>query len=183
MILKQNQIFNNITLASRPRVIKVSPKSDMSIIWIDIWDVQSSSKATMLINRCFNVGRYIVTIWGANMNPGIPQCKNCWKWDHATFSCRVQGSRYIKCNGPHKSENHREFGWCCKANKKSNPSQLETKKEKPCLLRSLMVDFILFFSLTLFFFSFFFYFLFSIFRTTQVRVYQSRCHISHKSMA
>ena len=36
MILKQNQIFNNITLASRPRVVKVSPKSDMAIVWIDI---------------------------------------------------------------------------------------------------------------------------------------------------
>ena len=31
-ILKQNQIFDNISLASRPRVIKVSPKSDMSIV-------------------------------------------------------------------------------------------------------------------------------------------------------
>ena len=71
-ILKQNQIFNNITLALRPRVIKVSPKSDMAIIWIDIWDVQSGSNAKMLINRCFNVGRYIATIRGANMNPGVP---------------------------------------------------------------------------------------------------------------
>ena len=35
-ILKQNQIFDDIKLASKPRVIKVSPKSDMSIIWIDI---------------------------------------------------------------------------------------------------------------------------------------------------
>jgi len=35
-ILKQNQIFNNITLVSKLRVIKVSPKSNMSIIWIDI---------------------------------------------------------------------------------------------------------------------------------------------------
>ena len=34
--LKQNHIFNNIKLASKSRVIKVSPKSDMSIIWIDI---------------------------------------------------------------------------------------------------------------------------------------------------
>ena len=31
-MLKQNQIFDNIKLASRPRVIKVSPKSDMSIV-------------------------------------------------------------------------------------------------------------------------------------------------------
>ena len=35
-IIKQNQIFNNITLTSKPWVIKVLPKSDMSIIWIDI---------------------------------------------------------------------------------------------------------------------------------------------------
>jgi len=32
MILKQNQIFDNISLVSKPRVIKVSPKSDMSIV-------------------------------------------------------------------------------------------------------------------------------------------------------
>ena len=102
-ILKQNQIFNNIKLASKPRVIKVSPKSDMSIIWIDIWDVQSGSKAKCLINWCFNISRYIATIRGANMNLGIPQCKNCWKWSHTTFSCRIQESKYIKYNGPHKS--------------------------------------------------------------------------------
>ena len=49
-ILKQNQIFDNITLASKLRVIKVLPKSDMSIIWIDIWNVQSGSRAKGLIN-------------------------------------------------------------------------------------------------------------------------------------
>jgi len=31
-ILKQNHIFDNISLASKPRIIKVSPKSDMAII-------------------------------------------------------------------------------------------------------------------------------------------------------
>jgi len=79
MILKQNHIFNNISLTSKPRVIKVSPKFDMSIIWLDIWNVQSGSNMKMLINKCFNVRNYIVMICGANMNPGIPQCKNCWK--------------------------------------------------------------------------------------------------------
>ena len=39
MILKQNHIFDNVSLASKLRVIKVSSKSDMSIVWIDIWDV------------------------------------------------------------------------------------------------------------------------------------------------
>ena len=32
VILKQNHIFDNISLISKPRVIKVSPKSDMSIV-------------------------------------------------------------------------------------------------------------------------------------------------------
>ena len=63
-IIKQNYIFNNVTLASKPRVIKVSPKSDMAIVWIDIWDAQSGAKAKGLINRCFNVGSFIATIRG-----------------------------------------------------------------------------------------------------------------------
>ena len=78
-ILKQNQIFDNVNLASKLRVIKVSPKLDMSIIWIDIWDVQSGNKAKELINRYFNVSKYIATIQGANINLGVPQYKNCWK--------------------------------------------------------------------------------------------------------
>jgi len=32
IILRQNHIFDNVTLASKPRVIKVSPKSDMAIV-------------------------------------------------------------------------------------------------------------------------------------------------------
>ena len=78
-IIKQNHIFNNITFTSKPRVIKVSLKSDMAIIWIDIWDAQSGIKAKNLINRCFNVGSFITTIRGANANPSVSQCKNCWR--------------------------------------------------------------------------------------------------------
>ena len=35
-ILKQNHIFDNISLASKLRVIKVSLKSNMAIVWLDI---------------------------------------------------------------------------------------------------------------------------------------------------
>ena len=49
----------------------------MLIIWINIWDVQSDSRAKTLINQCFNIEKYIVTVRGANMNHGVPQCKNC----------------------------------------------------------------------------------------------------------
>jgi len=79
LIIKQNHIFNNITLVSKPRVIKASSKSDMAIIWIDIWDTQSGVRAKDLINQCFNVRKYIATIREANANPGILQCKNCWR--------------------------------------------------------------------------------------------------------
>jgi len=79
-ILKNNHIFNDIILASKPRVIKVSPKSDMAIIWIDIWDTQNGNNTKKIINRRFNVGSIIAMVRGTNMNPGAPQCKNCWKW-------------------------------------------------------------------------------------------------------
>lgn len=88
-IIKQNHIFNNILIVSRPCIIKVFPKSNMAIIWLDIWNIQSSSRAKGLINRCFNIRSYIATICKANMNPGILQYKNCWKWGYATFSCRI----------------------------------------------------------------------------------------------
>jgi len=67
----KNYIFDNILLVLKPRVIKVLSKSDMVIIWLDIWDVQSGSKAKGLINRSFNVENYIITIQEANMNPGL----------------------------------------------------------------------------------------------------------------
>jgi len=113
-------------------MIKVSPKSDIAIVWIDIWNAQSGAKAKGLINQYFNVGRFIAMVRIANTNPGIPQYKNCWKWDHSTFSCRIQRSKCVKCNGPHKLENHCEFSWCCKANNKINPPHLETKKGELC---------------------------------------------------
>ena len=131
-IIKKNQIFNNVVLTSKLHIIKVFPELDMAIIWVDIWDVQSRSKVRGLINRCFNIGSYIATIRGANINPGISQCKNCWKWGHTTFSYRIQGAKYIKYNGSHKSKHHQYFAWCCKANKITNPPKFETKKGKLC---------------------------------------------------
>ena len=35
-IIKSNYIFNNIMIASRLYIIKVSPKSNIAIIWLDI---------------------------------------------------------------------------------------------------------------------------------------------------
>jgi len=71
-ILKNNHIFNDIVLTSKPYIIKVSPKLDMAIVWIDTWNTQNGNNAKKIINRCFNVESVIVTVRGANMNPGVP---------------------------------------------------------------------------------------------------------------
>ena len=66
------------------------------------------------------------------MNPSVPQCKNCQKWEYVAGVCHIQGSKCTKCNGLHLTDNHYNFAWCCKANNKINPSRLETKKGDPC---------------------------------------------------
>ena len=72
IIIKFTHIFNNIYIISKLYVIKISPKSDMAIIWVNIWDSQSGILARTLINQYFNVGSYITTIQDANMNPEVP---------------------------------------------------------------------------------------------------------------
>ena len=89
-------------------------------------------KVKSLINRRFNVRSFITTIHSANMNLGVSQCKNCWKWGHSSDVCRVQRAKCIKCNGLHQTIYHHQFVWCCEANDKTNPLRLETKKSEPC---------------------------------------------------
>ena len=132
-IIKNSHIFNNITIISRPKIIKVLPRSDIAVIWLDIWNSQRSSKAKGLINRCFNIRSYIAMIQEVNMNLKVPQCKNCQKWGHTIFSCRIQGSKYVKCNSPHKTKYHYHFIQCYKTNPKTNSPRLETKQDKLCL--------------------------------------------------
>ena len=71
-VLKNNHLFNNIILASKPCIIKVSPKSNMAIIWIDIWNTQTKSNAKKIINCWFNISSYIAIVCSVNMNPGVP---------------------------------------------------------------------------------------------------------------
>ena len=35
-VIKSSHIFNDLSLTSKLRIIKASPKSDIAIIWIDI---------------------------------------------------------------------------------------------------------------------------------------------------
>jgi len=78
-IIQTTYLFNDIILTFCSCVIKASPKSNMAIIWINIWDFQNSTKGKLLINRCFNIRHYIATIRDTNMNSDISQYENCWK--------------------------------------------------------------------------------------------------------
>ena len=71
-VLKESHLFKDIILASKPCIIKTSPKSDIAVVWIDIWDSQNGFLTKNIINCFFNIGWFIVTIRGMNMNLGIP---------------------------------------------------------------------------------------------------------------
>ena len=129
-VLKETYLFNGIALVSKPCVIKASLKSDMAVVWLDIWDSQSSSLAKNIINCHFNIGCFITTIKGTNMNPGVPQYKNYWKWEHSTLSYCSYISRYAKYYRAHTTKHHREKAWCCMDNKKAN--HMATKEDELC---------------------------------------------------
>ena len=47
--------------------------------------------------------------------------------------CHTHNSKYVKCNSPNKVEHHQDMAWCYKANFKTNPPRLKTKKDEPYL--------------------------------------------------
>ena len=53
-VIKDSYIFNSIVLTSWLCIIKASPKSDIAMIWVNIWDSQSGMKAKNLINKYSN---------------------------------------------------------------------------------------------------------------------------------
>ena len=71
-ILSKTDMFHGITLAACPRVLQASRNSDMSVIWIDIWNSQNSMKAKSIINQFFNFGRHITMVGGTSINPSVP---------------------------------------------------------------------------------------------------------------
>ena len=68
LVRKQERKFENILLASKPKVIKASSKLDITIVQLNIWDLQNGSKTKLLINYSFNFGCHITTIRGTNIN-------------------------------------------------------------------------------------------------------------------
>jgi len=61
-VLKNTYLFKDVVLALKSCVIKASPKSDMMVIWVDIWDFQSGFLAKNIINYHFNIRHFVATI-------------------------------------------------------------------------------------------------------------------------
>ena len=108
-VIKTTHIFNNVILAFHPYIIKMFLKSNIAVVWIDIWNSQNNIKGKILVNRCFNISPYIVTIRGTNINPSISQYKNCSKWKHTIFAYHIHGSKCQKCNDSHKIKHYRDI--------------------------------------------------------------------------
>ena len=130
--LSSSLLFEGITLASMPRIMKVSPSSDMFVTWIDIWDSQKEFKSKTLIDCSFNFGHHTTTVRETAMHPGVAQCHNCQHWGHPTHACHTQDAKCQKCGSPHKGENYRLLAWYYKANPKSNPPREATADGVPC---------------------------------------------------
>jgi len=69
--LSSSPLFEGVTLVSMPHIMKASPSSDMSVIWIDIWDSQKRSKDKMLINHLFNFECHTATVRRTVMHSGV----------------------------------------------------------------------------------------------------------------
>ena len=70
-VITNTPIFEGVVLTSCSCIMKAFPSSDMSVIWIDIWDSQKGSKGKTLINCSFNFGRHTATVRGTAMHPGV----------------------------------------------------------------------------------------------------------------
>ena len=54
--LSNSLLFEGVSLASMPCIMKASPSSDMSVIWIDIWDSQKGSKVRLSLTGHSTLG-------------------------------------------------------------------------------------------------------------------------------
>jgi len=47
-VIKDTHIFNDIVLASHLHIIKVSSKSDITVICVDVWDLENNENFNIL---------------------------------------------------------------------------------------------------------------------------------------
>ncbi|KAJ3561517.1 hypothetical protein NP233_g10143 [Leucocoprinus birnbaumii] len=128
----KSPMASSFDLASTPRVMRASPTSDTSIVWVDLHDSQSGANVKALVGKSLQIGAITCPIRAACANLGMPQCQCCWHWGHTTNTCHFFAPRCPICSGPHRSENHHNHAACCKAKPKAKPPVAATPPGEPC---------------------------------------------------
>jgi len=74
-------------------IMKASSSSDISVIWIDIWNSQKDSKGKTLINCLFDFGYHTATVRETAIYSEVTQYHNCWHWGHFTHACHTKDAK------------------------------------------------------------------------------------------
>ena len=116
---KEIKLYNG----SMPRISRNSRKSDTGTVWFDIHDSRGGLAAQNLAKKTFMYGHHHLRIMPAEKVTGLPLCQRCWRYGHRSDAkaCPFRGVFCAHCGEPHRTENHRQFGSCCKANPKAQP--------------------------------------------------------------
>jgi len=124
-VLDQSPYGREIKLynGSMPRISRNSRKSDTGTVWFDIHDSRGGLSAQNLAKKTFMYGHHHLRIMPAEKVSGLPLCQRCWRFGHRSDakSCPFRGVFCARCGEPHRTENHRQFANCCKANPKADP--------------------------------------------------------------
>ncbi|KAJ3567968.1 hypothetical protein NP233_g6019 [Leucocoprinus birnbaumii] len=128
----KSPMASSFDLASTPRVMRASPTSNTSIVWVNLHDSQSGANVKALVGKSLQIGVIACPIRAARANPGTPQCQRCWRWGHTTNTWWFFAPRCPICSGPHCGENHRDHAACCKAKPKAKPPVAVTPPGEPC---------------------------------------------------
>jgi hypothetical protein len=119
---------------SRPRLTRVTPRSDVGTLWFDIEDSRAGLQMRNLVGRSFMYGHHRLTISPALKHVGVPQCTRCWRFGHPANPrvCPIKGKLCPICGEGHTEEYHRSFASCCRGKPKHTPPIPATPEGQPC---------------------------------------------------
>ena len=115
-----------------PRLDRNSRNSDTCTVYFDIYDSRGGIRLQSLKGRSFMFGSHNLTFQPAEPRVGVPVCPKCWRYGHRLAVCPFKTQICAQCSGPHRTENHRVLGACCKAQPKANPPLEATPEGHPC---------------------------------------------------
>lgn len=122
-----------LVLSTPPWVVHDSCMSDTTMVYLNIADSVSGSRAKALLSQVVQIGQFVCPFRAAWANPRSALCQRCWRWGHPTSTCHAPQGRCPICSGPHRKKHHRMFVGCCKGSPKAIPPVLPMAFGMLCL--------------------------------------------------